>query len=773
MATIPVAGADGCLGCHDEEEPFPTLELFATVHGHPAIAGTPFAMDAATSPPGGLQCESCHGPAGQHDRRMLPDGVRREPMLNFGQRGNATPALQNALCLACHETYERAHWLGSAHEEADLGCADCHRLHADTDPVRVPDMQGQVCGACHGSVLADALKRSSHPMRQGQLICRDCHDPTRRGRGGAGPARRRERGLPCLPCREAGAIPLGASSGRGRLPHMPRAARFEPASVAHAASASALSGMPFVGGPPQLGADGGSTAAGSGVGVPACQRLPELPFRSAWLEPSIGCVVAAMKARRCCPFGRWRVAVALLGVAVTGMAAFGEAFSADYSKARTDRWRCRLCPFDDAFRREGIVTAGMLAVGDSQPRFGRDNGLDRAGSYADVAVDARYSDKAGRIASVQGTDLGLDARQLRMRLADPRAGAAALQWREVPRNVAVDGRTPYVSDGDGSLSLPADWTRAYDTAEMTGLGLAPSFRLATHRRRLGADWRFEPSPGWRLHADYLRETKRGTEETGADFLYQAAILPKPVEYRTETFGVRASFQAHPLLLAVEAREARFANAKPALTWESAYPGPVPVGRKSLAPSNALRTLSWTARSALGRTSFHTRLSWSRGHQDEAFVSGAAGDVVAGSPLPAPSLDGHIHGFVGSVRAVSRVTERLATRCVASSMAAGQPHAAPNLDTVARRLGGDAGAHQPRAWLRPSPYAVTPALPAAGSRATRRGCFEGGTSPTGLVGFAARGGSQRRGKALAGSHCPLAGPGRDPQGLAERPSGNVI
>ncbi|MDE0006831.1 MAG: MtrB/PioB family outer membrane beta-barrel protein, partial [Gammaproteobacteria bacterium] len=217
---------------------------------------------------------------------------------------------------------------------------------------------------------------------------------------------------------------------------------------------------------------------------------------------------------------------------------------------------------------------------------------------------------------------------------------------------------PYVADGGGALSLPADWTKAYDTAEMTDLGLAPSFRLATHRRRLGADWRFEPRPGWRLHTDYLRETKRGTEETGADFLYQAAILPKPVEYRTETFGVRASFRTRPLLLAVEAREARFANATPALTWESAYPGPVPVGRKSLAPSNALSTLSWTARSALGRTSFYSRLSWSRGHQDEAFVSGTAGDALAGFPLPAPSLEGHIHGFAASVRAVNRVTERL-------------------------------------------------------------------------------------------------------------------
>lgn len=354
-----------------------------------------------------------------------------------------------------------------------------------------------------------------------------------------------------------------------------------------------------------------------------------------------------------------RVAIALLVGAVVGATAFGEVFTADYTKARTDRWRCRLCPFDDAFRREGSIAAGVLSVAESQPRFGRDNGLDRAGNHADVAVNVRYGDERGRIASVQGTDLGLDARQLRMLLADPSAGTATLQWWEVPRNVAVDGRTPYVAAaGSGSLSLPADWTKAYDTANMADLGSAQPFRLATHRRHLDAAWRFEPSPGWQLHTDYLRETKRGTEETGADFLYQAAILRKPVDYRTETFGARASFRASPLLLAVEAREARFANAVPALTWESAYPGPVPVGRKALAPSNALRTLSWTARSNLGRTSLHTRLSWSRGHQDEAFVAGTTGDALAASPLAAPSLEGHIHGFAGSLQAASRITQRL-------------------------------------------------------------------------------------------------------------------
>ena len=34
-------GADLCLTCHDEEEPFPTAAVFDTLHGHPNVAGSP------------------------------------------------------------------------------------------------------------------------------------------------------------------------------------------------------------------------------------------------------------------------------------------------------------------------------------------------------------------------------------------------------------------------------------------------------------------------------------------------------------------------------------------------------------------------------------------------------------------------------------------------------------------------------------------------------------------------------------------------------------
>ena len=191
-------GADTCLGCHDEDEPFPTVDVFATVHGHPAVTGSPFEMSGRASLPAGLQCEACHGPSGDHDRRILPDGVLREPMVNFGDRGNADPGIQNGLCLGCHANYERAHWAGSAHEAAGLACADCHVIHSRSDPVRVRGGQARTCTACHRNVAADAFKRSSHPMRDGGLLCRDCHDP--HGSMGDALARRPTVNDTCLAC---------------------------------------------------------------------------------------------------------------------------------------------------------------------------------------------------------------------------------------------------------------------------------------------------------------------------------------------------------------------------------------------------------------------------------------------------------------------------------------------------------------------------------------------------------------------------------------------
>ena len=170
-------GADSCLGCHDEDEVFPTLELFHSVHGHPHLAGSPFQQDPPHAYPAGLQCEACHGPAGDHAKKFLGEGEIREAMLNFGARGNVAKDLQNQMCLACHADYERTHWQNSAHELGQIACADCHKIHSQTDSVRARLTHNEVCTTCHTEVATAMLNRSSHPMRENHLICRDCHDP--------------------------------------------------------------------------------------------------------------------------------------------------------------------------------------------------------------------------------------------------------------------------------------------------------------------------------------------------------------------------------------------------------------------------------------------------------------------------------------------------------------------------------------------------------------------------------------------------------------------
>jgi DmsE family decaheme c-type cytochrome len=68
-------------------------------------------------------------------------------------------------------------WKGSAHEENNKACTDCHTAHAAKDPVLVKLTQADVCFTCHARERADSFKYSHHPMREGKVVCSDCHNP--------------------------------------------------------------------------------------------------------------------------------------------------------------------------------------------------------------------------------------------------------------------------------------------------------------------------------------------------------------------------------------------------------------------------------------------------------------------------------------------------------------------------------------------------------------------------------------------------------------------
>jgi predicted CXXCH cytochrome family protein len=114
-------------------------------------------------------------------------------MIGFGVASLLSANRQNSVCAGCHRTQVDRHWLGSAHERADVSCAACHAVHTADDPVRQPGMQVEVCGRCHQEQHMVGLQRGGHSTRSGgprhsggprdngaplsgaQLLCTDCH----------------------------------------------------------------------------------------------------------------------------------------------------------------------------------------------------------------------------------------------------------------------------------------------------------------------------------------------------------------------------------------------------------------------------------------------------------------------------------------------------------------------------------------------------------------------------------------------------------------------
>ena len=153
--------AQTCLKCHGNEPA--VTPILQTPH---AVRGDPH------SPFGQNGCESCHGDSSAHvaSRANKPAVVFKGP--------NISPVkARNEVCLSCHESGLRMNWEGSAHQINNKACTDCHTIHVAKDPVLVKFTQAEQCFSCHARQRADSYKYSHHPMREGKVVCSDCHNP--------------------------------------------------------------------------------------------------------------------------------------------------------------------------------------------------------------------------------------------------------------------------------------------------------------------------------------------------------------------------------------------------------------------------------------------------------------------------------------------------------------------------------------------------------------------------------------------------------------------
>jgi DmsE family decaheme c-type cytochrome len=82
---------------------------------------------------------------------------------------------RNAVCLTCHEGSARINWQQGKHANNDVACTNCHTVHAQKDPVLVKNSQPEKCFTCHAQQRAESFQLSHHPIREGKVVCSDCH----------------------------------------------------------------------------------------------------------------------------------------------------------------------------------------------------------------------------------------------------------------------------------------------------------------------------------------------------------------------------------------------------------------------------------------------------------------------------------------------------------------------------------------------------------------------------------------------------------------------
>ena len=161
------------------EATFVGAKVCATCHaGHAESFGKTLMGRIGKTQKGKFDCENCHGPGSAHVKAGGGRGVGG--IISFRPEDQSRTATENnAICLTCHERGDRTYWNGSTHDSRGLMCTNCHTIMKEVSrkyqlkTASEPD----TCFQCHKDRRAQMARSSHMPLREGKMVCSDCHNP--------------------------------------------------------------------------------------------------------------------------------------------------------------------------------------------------------------------------------------------------------------------------------------------------------------------------------------------------------------------------------------------------------------------------------------------------------------------------------------------------------------------------------------------------------------------------------------------------------------------